>query len=139
MSEIMMIRTPAGLTPANQAQWEELAADRIKVGDTCKCVITKPRNYEFHKKFFGMLDACFDMQDSFDNREHWRAAVLIAAGHCETFINHLGEVNYKPKSISFARCDETQFQRIYQDTLQAICTHWLNGEAEQIDTSLEFT
>jgi hypothetical protein len=71
------------------------------------------------------------MQDSFTNKNHWRDAVLIAAGFCDTFITHDGHVNYKPKSISFARCDETEFRRVYNLTIQAIVDHWLPSEPDQ--------
>lgn len=131
MSEIYMIRTTSGLVPADPAEWEKLAGDRIGLGSECKCSITVPRNIRFHRKFFAMINEAFDMQDQYRNRDHWRDVVLIAAGHCDTFITHDGKVNYKPKSISFAKCDETEFNRIYNQTIQAIVDHFLTDEAEQ--------
>ena len=65
------------------------------------------------------------------NKKHWRDAVLIAAGHCETYITHTGEVNYKPESISFAQCDDTKFSKIYNNAIQAIVDNWLNSEPDQ--------
>ncbi len=138
MSEIFMIRTQSGLTPADMNEWDKLAGDRIKMGSECKCNITVPRNLKFHRKFFAMINEAFDMQDSFSNKEHWRDAVLIAAGHCDTFITHEGNVNYRPKSISFARCDDTKFSRIYNDTIQAIVDHWLKSEPDQYKLILGF-
>ena len=131
MSEIYMIRTTSGLTPADLNEWELLIGDRIKMGSECKCSITVPRNIKFHRKFFAMINQAFEMQDAYTNKEHWRDAVLIASGHCETFISHDGKVNWKPKSISFARCDETRFNRIYNQAIQAIVDHWLTSEADQ--------
>ena len=131
MTDIFMIRTPSGLTPSDQEQWEELTGNRIRLGDECKCSITVPRNLKFHRKFFGMIGEAFQMQDSYTNKKHWRDAVLIAAGHCETYITHTGEVNYKPESISFAKCDDTKFSKIYNNAIQAIVDNWLNSEPDQ--------
>ncbi len=139
MTTIYMIRTQSGLTPADRNEWDELAGNRIKMGEDCKCTITKPRNLKFHRKYFAMINEAFEMQDSFTNRDHWRDAVLIAAGFCETFITHEGNVNYKPKSISFARCDETKFNRVYNQTIQAICDHWLTSEPDQYKLILGYT
>jgi len=136
MTDVILLKTGQGFIPADEYQAELLP--RFALGDMVKAKFTKPRNIKFHRKFFAMLSATFDMQDSYTNDSHWRDAVLIAAGHCETFINHLGEVNYKPKSIAFVNCDETEFLRIYNDAIQAICDHWVNGEPEQIRLILEF-
>lgn len=138
MSEIFMIRTSSGLTPADQDEWETLAGDRIKMGTECKCVITVPRNLKFHRKFFKMIRTAFEMQDSYTNRKHWRSAVLIAAGHCETFITHDGQVNWKANSISFAKCDDTEFARIYNNAIQAIVDNWLTSEPDQYKLILGF-
>jgi len=139
MTTVIMRRTMTGLAPSDMCQYEELMGNRIKLGDEVKCVITKPRNLPFLRKYMVMLRACFDMQDSFSNFEHWRAAVQIAAGHCSTIINHKGEANYIPDSISFANCDETKFQRVYDNALTAICEHWVNDEPEQIKIICEFS
>lgn len=138
MSEIYMIRTNSGLTPADMTEWEKLTGDRIKIGTECKCVITIPRNLPFHRKFFGMIGEAFEMQDSYTNKEHWLDAVLIAAGHCETFITHDGKVNWKPKSISFVNCDETKFAKIYNNAIQAIVDRWLTSEPDQYKLILGF-
>jgi hypothetical protein len=136
VTEILFLKTGQGLIPADEYQAELMP--RWALGDIIKGKFTKPRNGKFHRKYFAMLAATFDMQDSYDNTEHWRDAVLIAAGHCETFINHLGEVNYKPKSIAFANCEEHEFNRVYNQSIQAICDHWVNGEPEQIRLILEY-
>jgi len=138
VSEIFMIRTQSGLTPADQHEWEELAGDRIKIGDEVKCEITVPRNYRFLKKYMVMIKTSFEMQDQFKNIKHWRDAVQIAAGHCETYITHEGKVNYKPKSVSFAHCDETEFNKVYNDAIQAICDHWLTSDADSYKLILGF-
>lgn len=139
MTTIYMIRTATGLTPADQNEWEELAGNRIKLGSECKCVITVPRNLEYHRKFFAMLNEAFDMQDKYTNKKHWRSAVLIAAGHCTMIINHEGKVNYIPESISFAKCDETEFQKIFNNAIQAIVDHWLTSEPDQYKLILGYT
>lgn len=136
MTRVIMRKTGMGFIPADDAQAELLPA--MQPGQLAQFEIRKPRNLKFHRKYFAMLRATFDMQDQYQNLKHWRDAVQIAAGHCETFITHTGQVNYKPKSISFADCDETKFNRIYQDAIQAICDHWIKAEPDQLNVILEY-
>ena len=138
MSTLIMVRVPYGFTPASDMDREILEESHVGLGEQCKVVFTKPRNLKFLAKYMVMISETFHMQDSFDNIHHWRDAVQIAAGHCETFITHEGKVNYKPKSVSFAKCDETEFSQVYKNALQAICTHWVNSEADELAVILEF-
>ena len=125
-----MIRTQSGLTPADMSEWEALAGDRIKMGTECKCVISLPRNLKFHRKYFSMINQAFEMQDSYTNIKHWRHAVQVAAGHFESYIDHNGNVNYIAKSISFSKCDETEFNRVYNNAIQAIIDNWLTSDTD---------
>jgi len=139
MNKIIMRRVPSGLSPTDDRNWEKLVGNRIKMGDEVMCEIKVPRNLPFLKKYMTMLHTAFDMQDEFENFEHWRAAVQIAAGHCETIVTEGGKVIYIPKSVSFANCEEATFDKVYQAALTAICKHWIHEDAEQLNMILEYT
>ena len=50
--------TDLGLVPMYDSDYEE--KKRLKVGDTVLCDIKKPRNYEFHKKFFALVRLTYE-------------------------------------------------------------------------------
>lgn len=139
MSEIIMRRTPQGLSPVDQYNWEQLTGDRIRVGDDVKCKVTKPRNLKFHCKFFAMIAATFDMQDEFETKAQWRAVVIAGAGYCDFVKGKDGQLVAIPKSIAFHRMDETEFERLYQDALTFICSRYVDDSPEHLATILEFT
>jgi len=138
MSEIIMRRTVQGLSPVDQFNWEQLVGDRIKVGDDVKCKVTKSRNLDFHRKFFAMLRATFDMQDEFETMPQWRAVCIAGAGYCD-FIQGHEQLVAIPKSIAFHKMDETEFNRVYQDALTFICARYVDDSPERLATILEFT
>lgn len=94
---------------------------KIGQGEILTVDYNKKRNYEFHKKFFVLLEIGFENQDVFDNSEIYREYVLIGSGHCEIFIRHDGLPNYKAKSISYdALPDNNDFETVYNNALTFI-------------------
>ena len=56
--EIYCKVTEAGLVPMYGSDLDE--KKRLKKGEEVLCVIRKPRNYKFHKKFFALLRLTLD-------------------------------------------------------------------------------
>ena len=139
MSAIVMRRTIQGLAPVDQASWDLLAGDRIRIGDDVMCNITKPRNLKFHRLFFAMIHATFEMQDEYETHEQWRAVVTAGAGYCDFIESKENQLVAVPKSIAFGRMDETQFAKLYQDVLTFICARYVDDTPERLATILEFT
>ena len=50
--------TEQGLVPMYDSDLEEKR--RLKIGDTVLCKISRPRNYEFHKKFFALVRLTYE-------------------------------------------------------------------------------
>lgn len=115
--EIYLIKKFNSLHPANNSDLELLS--KLKQGEAYKATISKPRNYRFHKKYFALLNLAFGQQDEYDNFEKFRFVMTMKAGHFEAIKTDKGVV-YMPRSISFAKMDEVEFERVYQDMLTEV-------------------
>ena len=105
----------------------------IPQGATCLVEYVKNRNYENHKRYFAMLDICFDNQDFYDNKEHFRKAIQMLAGHYEALVIYKkgeAETHYIPKSIAFDKMDETEFNELFDKSITAFLGRYGNGITE---------
>ena len=117
----------------------QIEADKLDQfrGREMQVKISQPRNIRFHRKFFAQLGEARDMADTEYNAEQFRAYVTVGAGYAEFITDSEGGVVAIPKSISFASMDESQFERLYQDTLTFICKTWVLDE-NQLNQIVEF-
>lgn len=111
-----------------------------------------PRNSRFHRKFFAMLNAAFEMWDpppsaatsvAYGGEVHpvekdfdqFRADVTIMAGFYDATYRVDGSVRLQPKSISFANMDDVEFEKLYNRVLNVILAKVLTdvtaGDIEQ--------
>jgi len=99
---------------------------RIKAGEMVMCEVTKPRNIQFHRKFFALLNLVFHNQEIYMDVEDLRHDLTIEAGFFEYRVNLFGEEVKKAKSISFAKMDEFEFSSFYSAVLDTIvrCFHF---------------
>lgn len=149
--EIHMTRTAAGLMPSDSDSLEWL--ERIKMGKPVNVKVTQPRNGKFHRKFFAMLDVAYSNHEwpevetqwgkATVNRDLFRKYVIVKAGHYEVGLTPHGEVRAEPKSISWAKMDETEFERLYSDVLNVILreflTNWTTGDMQHaVDNMMAF-
>lgn len=58
MAEVNFIKTSAGLVPASESDKE--IYDKWKLGGVICGKFTQSRNYNYHKRFFGLLNLAFD-------------------------------------------------------------------------------
>jgi hypothetical protein len=119
-NEIFMVKSLGGkFTPAHDSDLE--LAKQLKMGDVYKFTFTKPRNYEFHKKFFALINLVFDNQDHYTNINDLRHDLTVEAGYKVEKVNRFtGEVRYTAQSISFAQMDEIEFSSLYQKMLDTV-------------------
>jgi hypothetical protein len=108
--KFQLVRTLNGFKFAHDSDLEK--GRKIKVGDFVNCDIKKPRNYMFHKKFFALVELVFQNQDLTDDKDNLRAYLTVKAGFYETITSDIG-VMYLPKSISFAKMDEIEFEELF--------------------------
>lgn len=97
---------------------------RWKVGDVLKCNVTKPRNYEFHKKYWALINLVFDNQERYTDIDYLREQITIEAGfyYHETTLKGVREK--RAKSIKFTEMDEFEFSDLYEKSKDVICLYF---------------
>jgi hypothetical protein len=119
VSEIYLTRTLGGaLKPADGTAEEYIAS--LGIGEVVRARMSKDRNPAHHRKYFGLLRMVFENQDRYLSLEALRFAIAVQSGYVEEIRLSGDAVAFKPKSISWSRMDQTQFNSFYQAALDAI-------------------
>jgi len=136
--ELYLTNTAHGLIPSYSDDYEEKR--KLKIGVTYKAKITVPRNLNFHRKYFSLINCAWEYQSEvrqeklFKNSvDLFRKTVEITAGHCDTiWSTRLKEFVEIPKSIAFDKMDDAEFSDLYErvkDVLfSTFLTHINEGE-----------
>ena len=117
--------------PAYDSDYE--SAKKITINEPFEYEYKKPRNYKFHKKFFALLNLVYDNQERYINIEHLRHDLIIEAGLYEIRYNFQGVEVYVPKSISFAKMDEIEFNELYSKCIDVIIKYFNFNKQDIID------
>ena len=110
------------------SDWEKIK--KIKAGEEFKCSITRPRNLKFHRKFFALINMVYENQEVYDNIDRMRYQLTMAAGYYNSYFNHKGIECFEPKSISFAKMDQDEFDELYNRFLDTVVE--INGFDKQL-------
>lgn len=108
------------LIPVYNSDLDNLKMCKLKEGEIYEVEIKKKRNYEFHKKYFALINLCFDNQEQFETLDVLRDYLTCKAGYYTKISTPDGEM-IKPDSISFSSMDEIKFQELYSNTINVIC------------------
>nr|DAE47062.1 MAG TPA: Protein of unknown function (DUF1367) [Caudoviricetes sp.] len=129
--EIFYQKTNYGLKPCTDSDAEK--ERKLKIGSVYRCDIKQPRNYEFHKRYFALINCTWDcltdeMKEHFKSPECLRKTLEIAAGHCDIIYN-VTKQEYQdiPKSISFSSMADIEFRMLYDDIKRVIFSYVLKG------------
>ena len=129
--------------PAHDSDRELLA--KIKTGQVCKLSLTRIRNYDFHKKYFALLNLAFDYWEPPEhgkgsawsekilvekNFNRFRRDIIILAGYYEATFRLNGDILIEAKSISFGSMSEDEFEELYNATITVIVKHVLQNYDE---------
>jgi len=130
--ELECIKTLAGTLPPDRPVIDLMEHTawfkRIPLYDTILWKFTHPRNYEFHKKWWALVNFAFEMWEPKSNQgklfDTFRHEITIMAGHYEVVCS-LGNYDVKkvPKSISWASMTEDEFPRFYDATKDVVWDH----------------
>lgn len=136
--ESLFFKRLSSLVPADDAAKEAIAS--LAQGECIAVKIRRPRNIGHHRKFFSLMQLVFENQELYPTLDHFLTAVKVAAGWYEDApITVSGKLVYIPKSISFARMDQGEFERFYGQAIAAICRLLPQFKAEDLrDAVLEF-
>jgi len=94
--------------------WKRLFA--LEPGEWMVIEIILPRSGPFHRRHMAIEQAVFNLQDRFDNFDMFRVWLKVGAGWVVWAAGPKGGVIPIPKSISYAKADETAF-RIFHDQM----------------------
>ena len=130
-SKIALVRTLSGFKPAFDSDIE--LSKKIKLGQVYEYEYKQPRNYMFHKKFFGLVKMVFDNQEQYTNFEHLRKDLIIESGNYDLRHDLLGVEIREAKSISFASMNQNDFDKLYSDIIDVIVKYFHFDKQEIID------
>lgn len=127
--------TDIGLIPMYDSDLDE--KHRLRIGDNVLCTIKRPRNYEFHKKYFALLRLTvanlphlIQQQMQIFTEEDLLDCLKIDLGLFTTRW-HGGRQIIKTGSISFAKMDNTEFEKFFARSVDAILRIYLRGTDRQ--------
>lgn len=127
--------TDIGLIPMYNSDLDE--KHRLRIGDNVLCTIKRPRNYEFHKKYFALLRLTvanlphlIQQQMQIFTEEDLLDCLKIDLGLFTTRW-HGGRQIVKTGSISFAKMDNTEFEKFFSRSVDAILRIYLRGTDRQ--------
>lgn len=116
--KLVLIRTLSGFIPAYGSDHE--AAKKFKLNEAVEVEIRRVRNYEFHKKFFALLNIGRENTPEIDMPfEVYRKWVTMRAGYYKKYHTPKGEL-YEAESISFANMTAETFEDLYSRALDVI-------------------
>lgn len=134
--DIYLMNTASGLMPCTDEDYEKKR--KMKIGFIYKAKITLARNYEFHKKYFALINCAWAYQNErtvehFKHSvEQFRKTVEIAAGHCDTVYSiSLRSWIDIPRSIAFDKMDEAAFQDLYDRVKDVLFNIFLRNISEE--------
>ncbi|KKN77932.1 hypothetical protein LCGC14_0354970 [marine sediment metagenome] len=125
MTKAVFQKTLGGLRPTDD-DGEAIMAG-IKIGALVMVEVIKARNLQHHRLFMALVQKVFENQERYEIKEHMLTALKVALGHCDTIIAKDGNPAYIPKSISFAKMDQTAFNAFYNRAVDIVIRHWLPG------------
>lgn len=130
MSQITLIKTFNGhFKLAYDSDYEK--SKKIPLNEPIIYEWKKVRNYEFHKKFFSLVNMVYQNQEQYNNIDDLRDDLTVKAGFYYKYIN-IDEIEVKkPKSISFASMDENEFSNLYNAFIDVV-VNWLSIEKQDV-------
>lgn len=119
---------------------------KLPIGTGIRAKISRMRNYEYHKKFFAMLQVGFEAFEpaikehkGFPVQKHFerfRKDCIIAAGYYDVVANLKGEVRAEAKSISFGSMKQDQFEKLYTAVcnvlLQRVLRNYTRSDLDEV-------
>jgi len=124
----ILIKSPMGFIP-NSSETDDWYRS-IKLGQVIHGEFRKMRNAGFHRKFFALLDLAFEYWEPGEinskygvpekNFERFRKDLIILAGYFHLVIRLDGTTRPEADSISFAKMDNDEFQKLYSNVLNVI-------------------
>lgn len=146
MAECFLVkRLGPVLTPADNDAKELL--DKLPVGQSIRCKITRVRNLKFHNKYMAMVRFAYDYFEAPElpdpkyakyapekNFDAFRKELIVRAGYYVATYKIDGSVRIDAQSMAIENMSAEEFDKLYDATLQVIlnqlCTKLSQQEVE---------
>lgn len=112
----LFTRTAFGLVPESEAARELLASTPI--GSCVSVEWSRPRNVQFHRLYWALVNTVAEAIGVKPNNVH--CLIKLRTGHYTLIQTKSGRVQV-PKSISFAKMDQAQFNTFFNDACLFVC------------------
>lgn len=129
--DIYCIVTDNGLVPVYDSDLEN--RQRLRTGARVLCRVSRPRNYEFHKKFFALVRLTYrnipeyvQAMLNIRSEEDMLTCIKLDLGYAD-FAWHGGRQVAVPRSISFASMGQTEFEDFFSRTVDIVLTRYMRG------------
>lgn len=132
--KILLKNTVEGLKPLYDDDYDE--KKKLRIGEVYEADLKpmKPRNLQFHRKYFALINCAWDClteeQAQFFHRnveneslakEHFRSYLQIQANHFQMMYDPKTNLwVHVSESISFRNMNETEFEQLYKDVKDAV-------------------
>lgn len=137
--KFLVKKTVYGLVPVFNSDHDKLKESKLKMGEVYEVEIKKKRNYEFLKKYMALINLCHENQEQFEMFDDTREYLTIKAGYYRKVEMPNGNIQVKPKSISFASMDDIEFDDLYQKVITAACKFIDISKEDLLNEILNFT
>lgn len=102
----------------------------MKPGDILKVEATKARNPGHHRWFFALLKLIGDQTG--ENTENILFRLKVRLGYVDEVKMRNGVTHLKPRSISYASMDQTEFAKFADDVVKMVIVEFLPGVPEGV-------
>ena len=134
-TDLIMVKHLGALRPTDEQGVEVLR--KVWSGELIKCTISRPRNIRFHNKFFAMLGIVLKNQEHYKSMDELLGVCKLRIGHVMVVQTPHGEERW-PKSISFAKMDETEFSEFYDRAVDWVLRECIPGlQRQHLDAEVE--
>lgn len=130
-----------GWTKDDKRMWRRLwkLLMSLEPGEFALIEFIFPRNPKYHRKFFALLNYAFEAWEPDRQRktykgrpvqknfERFRKDVLIQAGFYDQTFDLNGNMELEAQSISFAKMDDAEFERVYSAVVDVILEQVLSS------------
>lgn len=132
--KLFLYNTPHGLKPMYDDDFEE--KKKLKLNTVYQAEIKQARNYEFHQKYFALINRVWEyqperVQKHFKTVKGFRKTVEIAAGWYEP-VYSLSRQEWieEAKSIAFDKMTQSEFDQHYSNVLEVLTSTFLKHISE---------
>lgn len=115
------------LQPVDDVGREYLAR---KHGKTVRVTVSEPRNIKQLRLYWALIHLVFPNQSTWLTPEDLSDAIKCAVGHCEQTTLKDGRIMVRPKSISFSKADQSQWEAFFDAVVRLVITKVIPGTKE---------